>query len=203
LTANFDDLRFAVVDVEGNGQQPPEIVEIAVQHLDGLTLVGEPKSWLVRPARPISPVVTRKVHGITDADVADASTIGELAPTLLAVLRDRIPVAHNATVEKAVLGAQLETWQPAMILDTMRLAKQVWPGLKSYGLDPLLAQAQISVGDRHGTRHRAGFDAYATALLFAVLADSTGNRFRLFEWASLPGSAVPTGPATPAEGTLW
>jgi len=27
----FDGLRFAVIDVEGNGQQPPEIIEIAIQ----------------------------------------------------------------------------------------------------------------------------------------------------------------------------
>jgi DNA polymerase III epsilon subunit-like protein len=203
MTSDFDDLRFAVVDVEGNGQQPPEIIEIAVAHLDGMTLVGEPQSWLVKPSRPISPLVTHKVHGITNADVADAPTIRELAPTLLAVFADRIPVAHNASVEKGVLGAQLPEWQPPMMLDTMRLAKLVWPGFKSYSLDPLLAHAQISLGDGHGARHRAGFDAHATALLFVVLARAAGSQFQLFEWASLSGSTVPAHPATPTEGTLW
>ena len=30
MSEAFDDLRFAVIDVEGNGQ-PPEIIEIAIQ----------------------------------------------------------------------------------------------------------------------------------------------------------------------------
>ncbi|MGH8902435.1 MAG: hypothetical protein ACRDYA_12345 [Egibacteraceae bacterium] len=31
--------------------------------------VGEPATWLVKPDRPITPIVTRKVHGIRNADV--------------------------------------------------------------------------------------------------------------------------------------
>jgi len=90
-----------------------------------------------------------------------------------------------------------------MILDTMRLAKRVWPGLKSYSLDPLLAHAQINMSDAQGKRHRAGFDTHATALLFAVLAEAAGERFQLFEWASLPGSLLPKNETASEEGTLW
>ncbi|MGW4720935.1 3'-5' exonuclease [Nocardia sp. NPDC004260] len=66
---------FAVVDVEGNGQTPPEIIEIAILPVSGATVgVDDMRSWLVRPARPITPIVTRKVHGITNADVAECPT---------------------------------------------------------------------------------------------------------------------------------
>src|SRR5438093_7754419 len=103
MSEAFDGLRFAVIDVEGNGQQPPEIVEIAIQPLDGLSVAAEPMVWLVRPERPIAPIVTRKVHGIRNVDVADSPTWEEIAPDVAAALADRIPVAHNARVEYDVL----------------------------------------------------------------------------------------------------
>ncbi|MBF6234395.1 hypothetical protein [Nocardia farcinica] len=56
--------QFAVVDVEGNGRTPPEIIEIAILPVfrDDV-FVHEMLSWLIRPERPITPIVTRKVHG--------------------------------------------------------------------------------------------------------------------------------------------
>jgi len=86
MSEAFDGLQFAVIDVEGNGQQPPEIVEIAIQPVDGLSMGAEPVVWLVRPERPIAPIVTRKVHGIRNADVADAPTWSEILPDVAAAL---------------------------------------------------------------------------------------------------------------------
>jgi DNA polymerase III epsilon subunit-like protein len=51
-------LTYAVVDVEGNGQQPPDLVELAVVPIvDGI--IGEPRSWLVRPEQSIKYFATR------------------------------------------------------------------------------------------------------------------------------------------------
>jgi exodeoxyribonuclease X len=53
-----------VVDVEGNGQQPPDLVELAaVPITDGI--IGEARSWLVRPDLP-STGFARKIHGISN-----------------------------------------------------------------------------------------------------------------------------------------
>ena len=73
---------FAAVDVEGNGQTPPEIIEIAILPISGQTVtvtVEEMRSWMIRPLRPITPIVTRKVHGITNADVAECPTWNGIA----------------------------------------------------------------------------------------------------------------------------
>lgn len=198
MTSTFDDLRFAVIDVEGNGQQPPEIVEIAVVPVDGLA-VGAPASWLVMPSRPITPIVTRKAHGIRNADVASAPAFDQIAPQVLATLAGRIPVAHNARVEYEALRRHLHGWTPEVMLDTLRLAKAIWPGLASYSLDPLLAHAGITPEGAGGTRHRAGFDAHATALLFAGLARTTAGRDELYALARLPGMIV----AEPGQEGLW
>jgi DNA polymerase III epsilon subunit-like protein len=46
-------LNYVVVDVEGNGQQPPDLVELAAVPIVA-GVVGEPSSWLVKPDQPIS-----------------------------------------------------------------------------------------------------------------------------------------------------
>ena len=61
---DWTSLRYAVADVEGNGQQPPDLVELAVLPITDGTL-GEPVSWLARPLRPITRFAAR-IHRITD-----------------------------------------------------------------------------------------------------------------------------------------
>ena len=71
--ADWTSLRYAVADVEGNGQQPPDLVELAVLPItDGI--IGEPVSWLVKPPRPITSFATG-IHGISGKDVASAPSL--------------------------------------------------------------------------------------------------------------------------------
>src|SRR5689334_10224908 len=68
--ADWTSLRYAIADVEGNGQQPPDLVELAVLPItDGV--IGEPVSWLVKPPQPITYFAT-SIHGISGKDVASA-----------------------------------------------------------------------------------------------------------------------------------
>lgn len=200
MTDTLETLRFAIIDVEGNGQQPPEIVEIAILAMDGLTMAGPPRTWLVKPSQPITPIVTRKVHGIKNSDVDNAPWLAEIAAEVQAALDDRIPVAHNARIDHEVLSRQLPTWKPTIVLDTLRLARAMWPGLPSYSLDPLLTHARIDTTDVRGDRHRAGFDAHATGLLFHKLATLAGTKDQLLVLGCLPSHA----PKPPAdEGVLF
>ncbi|MFG2416680.1 MULTISPECIES: hypothetical protein [Streptomyces] len=50
--------------------------------------------------------------------------------------------AHKAHVDYRVLSAHLPKWEPAGVLDTLRLAKATYQGLPSYGLDALTTQQQ-------------------------------------------------------------
>lgn len=178
--------RFAVIDVEGNGQQPPEIVEIAVLILDGLSVAGAPRTRLVKPSQPITPMVTCKVHGVKNSDVADAPAFAEVQSQILELLSDRIPVAHNAGIDQGVLSRRLPAWRPVLVVDTLRLAKSMWPGLRSYSLDTLLSHARIDTSSISGARHQAGFDSHAAALLFCVLAKLAGTRDEVLSRGCLP-----------------
>ncbi|GAA3458195.1 3'-5' exonuclease [Saccharothrix longispora] len=190
-----------VVDVEGNGGQPPRIVEIAVLPVDDRPVTGRDlRTWLVRPAEPIT-VHARRVHGIADEDVEGRplwhGVAGEVAP----LLEGRTLLAHNATTEYRVLGAHLPTWRPPMVLDTLRLARHVWPGLPGYGLDKLTAHAVLDTADVAGRRpHRAGYDTWCVWQLFrALLADSGLDWHGLVRAAALKDFL----PADEPEEGLW
>ncbi|WP_280425692.1 3'-5' exonuclease [Nocardia carnea] len=193
---------FAVVDVEGNGQTPPEIIEIAILPVSGDdVVVDQMRQWLIKPDKPITPIVTRKVHGITNSDVADCPAWADVSDVIESVLADRILVAHNANLERRVVGDHLPGWAPPMVLDTLKLAKAVWPGLPGYSLEKLVVHAQLdttAVGG-HG-HHRAGWDTWAAWQLLVRLVEDSGLGWDELVQAAAPAEFVP--PREP-EGRLW
>jgi DNA polymerase III epsilon subunit-like protein len=198
LPSVLDGQQIVVVDVEGNGQREPEIVEIAALPISGATPVQltDLRIWLVRPRQPITPIVTRKVHGIRNEDVACCPPWRDIAPHVAQLLAGRVLVAHSASVERNILTTHLPGWEPALVLDTMRLARALWPGLIGYGLERLITHARITPPPMQpGQRaHRAGYDAVMTAELFvllvshAVVCDGLGWA-EIVEAARFPGSA--------------
>jgi DNA polymerase III epsilon subunit-like protein len=158
-----------VVDVEGNGQQPPELVELAVVPIFG-GVVGEPMSWLVRPEHPIKHIATT-FHGLTTSDVADCPKITDITPDVLAALDASALVAHNAHVDVGVLRRELPGWEPPEVFDTLKLARRLIPGQSSYKLGALVDAFKLAEGLPGELKpHRATYDALVTARLFVHLA---------------------------------
>lgn len=160
--------RFAVVDVEGNGQQPPGLVELAVVPIvDGV--IGEAISWLLHPADPIKHFATR-IHGITNKDVADAPSVGSVHDEVMGALAGWAVVAHNAHVDVSVLTRELGDWQPPEVFDTLKLARRLLPGRASYKLGALVTEFGLDTDLPAGlVPHRATYDALVAARLFIHL----------------------------------
>ncbi|HEX5405745.1 MAG TPA: exonuclease domain-containing protein [Pseudonocardiaceae bacterium] len=166
---DWTQLRYVVVDVEGNGQQPPDLVELAAVPITG-GVIGEPQTWLVRPDLPITGFA-RKIHGISNEQVADAPTFGHIEPAVLKALDADVLVAHAAHVDVGVLQRKLGDWECPEVFDTLKLARRLLPDHDSYKLGSL-ADALSLVGDL-STRlkpHRATYDALICARLFVHLA---------------------------------
>jgi exodeoxyribonuclease X len=194
-------VKFLVVDVEGNGGQPPDLIEFAALPLHA----GQPSpatgwSTLVRPPVPITPMATR-IHGIGNQDVQDAATWAETSGQVRALLDGAWIAAHNASVEYGLLTRLLPDWQPAGVIDTLKLSRHLFGKSTAHNLDALIIHTGIDTSRIPGRRHRAAFDAHATALLLAHLAE------RFPDFTALAAIAVPTGmPGTapePTEETLW
>jgi exodeoxyribonuclease X len=167
-------LNYVVVDVEGNGHQPPELVELAVVPITGGE-VGEPLAWLVKPDHPIRPFATQ-VHGLGNRDVAACPTLADITAEVKAALDADALVAHTAYVDLAVLRRGLPGWKAPEVFDTLKLARRLVPGLPNYQLSTLVERFELTEGlPEELTPHRATYDALVAARLFVLLAGRAGS----------------------------
>jgi exodeoxyribonuclease X len=168
-------IRYAVVDLEGNGQRPPDLVELAVVPLtDGV--IGEPVSWLVRPETRITPFA-RRIHGITNEQVAEAPPFAVVRHEVRAAVDGAVFVAHNAHVDLRVLRRKLPDWEPGEVFDTLKLARRLRPEQASFRLGALTGAFALAKGLPPELRpHRATYDALVTARLFTFLATHPDGR---------------------------
>ncbi|MFE7503895.1 exonuclease domain-containing protein [Promicromonospora sp. NPDC057488] len=198
----WDEADYVVVDVEGNGARPPELVEVAVVPVRG-GQVEEAQTWLLRPPTPIS-WQARKVHGISNDDVAQAPAVGEVAGEIRAALGSAIPVGHGVHVDIDVLRRSLPGWEPSLALDTLKLARRAFD-LPSYGLGALVEHRHLADGLPPGMRaHRADYDATVTARLFVQLAKLTpGTTLAVLQQEGAMGSSSQRQTAAPADATLF
>ncbi|RJO79361.1 3'-5' exonuclease [Nocardia panacis] len=173
--SDWTNLNYVVVDVEGNGQQPPDLVELAaVPITDGV--IGSPVSWLVQPETPITPIALR-IHGITNAMVSSAPDFGTIAAEVRDALDMDCLIAHNAHVDVGVLQRKLGEWECPEVLDTLKLARRLLPGADSYKLGGLVTTLKLADGLPDGlTLHRATYDALVTARLFVRLVEGSDTR---------------------------
>jgi DNA polymerase III epsilon subunit-like protein len=213
-----------VVDVEGNGHQPPELVELAVVPITGGE-IGKPLACLVKPDHPIRPFAT-KIHGIGNRDVAACPALTDISAEVLTALDADALVAHTAYVDLAVLRRGLRGWKDTSVIyfgrvavarlptatparhniagqrlsttpgrarsgnrrlfpdtskapevfDTLKIARQLLPGLPNYQLSTLVERFELAEGLSGDLRpHRATYDALVTARLFVLLAGRAGS----------------------------
>lgn len=164
------DIAFIALDLETTGARPGpcKITEIGAVRLEGLREVRR-FSTLVNPMRPIPPFITR-ITGITQEMVADAPRIEEVIPELLAFLEEAVVVAHNAPFDVGFLNYELSRLAGYRLgegaIDTLPLARAVFPGLPNYRLGTI-AEA---LGAPVIACHRALADAQAVSHVFVTLA---------------------------------
>ena len=162
----LDDAPYVVFDVETTGGSPGTggITEIGAVKLVGGEIV-EQFSTLVNPGRPIEPFVIR-LTGITNSMVADAPDMDLVMPRFEKFVEGTVLVGHNIGFDCSfVTAARNDTPLPNPVLDTLKLARTLVPGLKRYRLSSVVAH----FGVRQMPNHRALSDAAATAGVFIKL----------------------------------
>ncbi len=164
-------MTYAIVDIETTGGYAAAngIIEISIQVFDGEKTV-EQFETLVNPHQSI-PRYIQGFTGITDEMVQDAPSFDEIAEKVFTILQGNVFVAHNVNFDYSFIRAHLEHCGysfNAKKLCTIRLARQIFPGLPSYSLGNLCHSLDIELVNRH----RAGGDAEATVVLFKKLLDN-------------------------------
>lgn len=161
---------FVVLDVETTGLDPAleAIVEVAAVRIEpGGRVLGRFGS-LVRPHVPVSPA-SGKIHGLGEAELAEAPPLGEVMPALAAFIGKDPLVAHHATFDLAFLGRALKAvGLPPLdqaVVDTLEWARELVPEQRSHKLEALC----VAFGVPASGFHRAMADAEALAGVFPEL----------------------------------
>lgn len=162
------DQPFIVFDVETTGlhAQKERLTEIgAVLYQNGR--IKESFQTFVNPQRPIPENIT-KLTGIDDQMVQDAPLEEEALKQFLAFAKEYVLVAHNANFDMGFLSEAAKRHAipfEKTYLDTLSLARNLYPDLANHRLDTLAKHADIE--EFH--HHRAIDDAKTLALIFAKM----------------------------------
>lgn len=97
---------YVILDTETTGlDKPAEICQIAIIDRNANALLNT----LVRTAQPI-PASATAIHGITDADVANAPWWQALVPTIQTILNGRDVIVYNAVYDRKLMHWSDEAW---------------------------------------------------------------------------------------------
>jgi DNA polymerase-3 subunit epsilon len=160
---------WTVVDLETTGVgATARIVEIGAVRIEGVEQVGT-VSRLVAPGIPMPPRIS-ELTGIRDRDLRTAGPLRPALAELLALARDSIFVAHNASFDVGMLDRALMRLDGTRIgmrvLDTVGLARRLLAGrLARFDLGSLSERFDVAVRPCH----RALPDALATGEVLLAL----------------------------------
>ncbi len=168
-------MRQIFLDTETTGLNPESgdrIVEIGCIEMLNRRLTGETRHVYLNPERKGNEEAI-KVHGLTDAFLADKPRFAEVADDIIGFLEGADVVIHNAAFDVGFLNAELKRLgrQPfhtvaAKVTDTLLMAREMFPG-KANSLDALCKR--LEVDNTHRTRHGALLDAGLLAEVYIRL----------------------------------
>lgn len=159
---------YAVIDVETTGlsSKTEKITEIAIYIHNGERIVEE-FSTLINPETKIPFHITR-LTGINNQMVKDAPKFYEIAKKIIEITEGKIFVGHNVSFDYNFIKSEFKSLGydfSRKTLCTVKLARKLIPGKKSYGLGNLCKELGIKVQNRH----RAPGDALATSKILEFL----------------------------------
>ena len=169
------DTTYCVLDLETTGfsAKTEKITEVGIMKYKDGEVIDE-FSCFVNPEKHIPERVT-EVTNITDDMVKDAETIDKVFPKILDFIKDSVLVAHNASFDVGflkqnakVLGYEFDY----TYLDTLSLAKDLFPDYKKYKLGKIAENLGIKVE----VAHRALDDVDTTVKVFRVMLDMLKKR---------------------------
>lgn len=187
---------FVAVDVETACGRVSSICQIGIVGFQGGEVAFEYET-LIDPKDYFSSFNTR-IHGITPDHVAGKPCFGDLHEVIDRHLAGRVTVAHSHFDKGALTAAcrvhdRIEinaTW-----LDSVRVAKRVWPDLPSHRLN--VVSRHLGIRLKH---HDALSDARAAGLIVARAIEETG--IPLENWLSPARGKHPSAPAPASTGPL-
>lgn len=186
--------RQVVLDTETTGIEPKEhrIIEIGCVELINRQYTGRHFHQYINPTRAVDEGAF-KVHGISDAFLADKPQFKEIFPALLQFIEGAELVIHNApfdvgflNTEFARLGSSKSIDAICTVLDTLDMAREKHPGQRN-SLDALCKRYDIDNSKR--ALHGALLDAQILAEVYLAMTGGQASLFAEEQGAALRSHA--------------
>lgn len=106
----LNDTPMLALDFETTGLNPEQddIISIGAVPMDSKRIMlGQSRYWVLKPASKLR-ADTIHIHGITHSDIADAPDLMDVLPGLLDMMKNRVVVAHCASIETRFLSSALQ-----------------------------------------------------------------------------------------------
>ncbi len=167
----IDDEEFVVFDIETTGlnSHTNEIIEIGAVKIKSGRIVDR-YSQLINPERPIPYHIT-EITSITDEQVANEPKIDKVIGKFVDFVGDAVLVAHNAPFDMGFIKRDIKKYlsidYQCSVIDTLQMARDLFPDLKKYGLGDLNKTLGLAL-EKH---HRAVDDSQATANMFIIFLE--------------------------------
>ncbi len=164
------DTEYCVLDLETTGIsfRTEKITEVGIIKIKNGEVIDEFECF-VNPEKPIPQQVVEVTH-ITDEMVKDAETIEKVIPKIIDFIGDSILVAHNADFDIGFLKHNFAGYGYTLentYIDTLRLAKVIFPDFKKYKLGIIADNLDIKVE----VAHRALDDVKTLVAVFNIMLD--------------------------------
>jgi len=167
----IDEEEFVVFDIETTGlnSHTNKIIEIGAVKIKSGRIIDR-YSQLINPGISIPYHIT-EITSITNEQVANQPKIDEVIGKFVDFIGDAVLVAHNAPFDmgfikrdiKEYLNIDLEN----SVIDTLQMARDLFPDFKKYGLGDLKKSLGLAL-EKH---HRAVDDSQATANMFIIFLE--------------------------------
>ncbi|MBA4494367.1 PolC-type DNA polymerase III [Paenactinomyces guangxiensis] len=164
---------YVVFDVETTGLSAVHdtIIELAGVKVKNGEIIDRFESF-ANPHRPLTEQISQ-LTGITDEMVKDAPEVDQVISRFLEFIEGSVLVAHNARFDMGFLQEAVKRIgkEPVSnpVIDTLELARFLYPGMKNYRLNTLAAKLDVHL-EQH---HRAIYDAEATGyVMWKMLLDT-------------------------------
>jgi len=158
-------MRLTILDFETANDHPASACSIGFVVFEEGVIIHE-AIHLIKPDKAhayFSPH-NIEIHGIEPEMVLEAPSFEELWPELVPWFRDTILVAHHAPFDMGVLNALIQQYgisKPLVTyLDTVEIARKMWPYLPNHKLNTVCAFLEIPLD-----HHEALSDARGSALI--------------------------------------
>ena len=168
---SFESVSYIVFDIATTGLKATkdELIQISAVKIEKGEKMDSFNEYIT-PSQPLSDFV-KEITNITDEDIVNSKSLPEVLQNFLDFIQDSVLIAHNIIFD-------MEFLQENTYIDSLELARRIYPDRNKHGLVPLI-QDFLNSEDYSGQGCLS--DVNALCKLFPIMLNETLGKYNFKE----------------------